>query len=52
MANHHKNVHKPFDFLKGNDEEFNNAMNAVGNTYDDMFGDDSKYDQMFETFKT
>ncbi len=27
-------------------------MNSVENMYDDMFGDDSRYDQMFETFKT
>ncbi len=50
--NRHKNTHKPFDFLKGNDDEFNKAMKSVENMYDDMFGDDSRYDQMFETFKT
>lgn len=50
--NRQNNVQKPFDFLKGNDEEFNNAMKSVENIYDDMFGDDEKYDKMFETFKT
>lgn len=27
-------------------------MKSVDSLYDDMFGDDSKYDSMFETFKT
>lgn len=38
-------VAKPFDFLKsGKDLEFEKAMNSISNMYDDMFGDDSRYD--------
>ena len=47
MNNQQKNTHRPFDFLKGNDTQFDNAMKSVENMYDDMFGDDSKYDSMF-----
>ncbi len=36
---------KPFDFLKsGKDPQFEAAMKSMDNLYDDMFGDDSKYD--------
>ena len=28
---------KPYDFLKGNDQEFNKAMNDINYTYTDMF---------------
>lgn len=43
---------KPFDYLKGKDNEFQQAMKSIENMYDDMFGDSQKYDSMFQTFKT
>lgn len=38
---------RPFDYLKGKDDEFEQAMKSIENMYDDMFGDSEKYDSMF-----
>lgn len=30
---------RPFDYLKGKDNQFEEAMKSIENMYDDMFGD-------------
>lgn len=32
-----KEAESPFDFLKGNDSEFNAAMNSINDMYSDLF---------------
>lgn len=40
MAEKQAKKTSPFDYLKGKDKQFQNAMKSIDNLYDDMFGDD------------